>query len=71
MKCIRLLSAALMMAVLAGCLEVEQHPPWLHGYYDGKPDDLPEQRRYHSDRLAWNAAIDNRNRHQNEYTRMP
>ena len=21
-------------------MEVEQHPPWLHGYYDGKPDNI-------------------------------
>jgi hypothetical protein len=50
---------------------VEQHPPWVHGYYDGKPDNMPSQRHYHGDRMAWNAAIDNRNRRQNEYNRMP
>jgi hypothetical protein len=32
---------------------------------------MPFQRNYHGDRLAWNAAIDNRNRRQNEYNRMP
>jgi hypothetical protein len=42
----------------------------MHGYYDGKPDNLAPQRNYHGDRLAWNAAIDNRNRRQNEYNRM-
>ena len=55
---------------LTGCLEVEQDPPWREGRYDGKPDDQPQQLRFNGDRLAWNAAIDNRNRHQNEYGRM-
>jgi len=32
---------------------------------------MPSQRHYHGDRMAWNAAIDNRNRRQNEYNRMP
>lgn len=72
MKRIQLLAAALMAcALLSGCLEVEQHPPWVHGYYDGKPDNMPSQRHYHGDRMAWGAAIDNRNRRQNEYNRMP
>jgi hypothetical protein len=55
---------------LSGCLEVDQNPPWREGQYDGKTDNLPQQLRFNGDRLAWNAAIDNRNRHQNEYTRM-
>ena len=72
MKRIPLLATALMAcALLSGCLEVEQHPPWMHGYYDGKPDNMPSQRHYHGDRMAWSAAIDNRNRRQNEYNRMP
>ena len=62
---------ALLALPLTGCLEVEQHPPWTHGYYDGKPDNMASQRNYHGDRLAWNAAIDNRNRRQNEYNQMP
>ena len=71
MKTVRLIVMALLALSLAACLEVEQHPPWLHGYYDGKPDNMPFQRNYHGDRLAWNAAIDNRNRQQSEYNRMP
>jgi hypothetical protein len=71
MKTMRIIVMALMALSLAACLEVEQHPPWLHGYYDGKPDNMAFQRNFHGDRLAWNAAIDNRNRRQNEYTRMP
>ncbi|MDB5749606.1 MAG: hypothetical protein JWP65_27 [Ramlibacter sp.] len=61
-----LLGAALL---LAGCLEVEQHPAWRHGAYDGKPDDLQHQRLFHGDRMAWMAAIINRNWRQDEYRR--
>jgi hypothetical protein len=71
MKTVRIVVMALLALSLSACLEVEQHPPWLHGYYDGKPDNMPFQRNFHGDRLAWNAAIDNRNRRQNEYYRMP
>jgi hypothetical protein len=66
-KTLLLLAPAL---ALCGCLEVEQNPPWRDGQYDGKPDNLPQQLRFSGDRLAWNAAIDNRNRHQSEYARM-
>jgi hypothetical protein len=55
--------------LLTGCLEVEQHPPWIAGEYAGKPDDRHYQRRFHNDRLAWWAAVENRNGHQNEYNR--
>ena len=73
MNIVRPLRVALMtlMALsLTACLDVQQHPAWVHGTYAGKPDDIPSQRHYHGDRLAWNAAIDNRNRRQNEYNRM-
>jgi alkylated DNA repair dioxygenase AlkB len=56
-------------ALLAGCLEVEQHPPWRHGQYDGKKDNLPQQRNFHGDRLAWTATVQNRNWLQDEYPR--
>ncbi|HEY8608052.1 MAG TPA: hypothetical protein VIM12_13135 [Noviherbaspirillum sp.] len=69
MKTVRILALALALAPLAGCLEVEQHPPWRAGEYNGKPDNLPQQAYYHNDRLAWNAAIANRNQLQNEYER--
>ena len=55
--------------LLSACLDVEQHPPWRAGQYDGKPDSLPQQAYYDNDRLAWNAAIANRNHLQNEYER--
>lgn len=67
MKALLLLATTLL---LGGCLEVNQYPAWREGQYDGKPDNLPQQLRFNGDRLAWNAAIDNRNRHQNEYARM-
>lgn len=59
------------LVLLTGCLEVEQHPPWRHGAYDGKVDEQPQQRGFHGDRLAWYARIADRNRDQNEYVRTP
>jgi len=56
-------------ALLAGCLEVEQHPPWRQGAYDGKPDDQPHQRHFHGDRLSWVATVIGRNWLQDEYLR--
>jgi hypothetical protein len=55
--------------LLGGCLEVEQHPGWVKGAYDGKPDQLPEQAHFARSRLAWSAAISNRTQLQNEYQR--
>lgn len=64
----RLIIAALVLP-LAGCLEVPQYPAWKEGKYAGKVDQMPYQVHFHGDRLAWNAAIQNRNIHQNEYNR--
>jgi hypothetical protein len=61
--------ALVAAALLAGCLEVEQHPPWREGAYDGKPDNQPDQRHFHGDRMAWMAALLNRNLRQDEYHR--
>ncbi len=55
--------------LLAGCLEVEQHPPWRDGAYDGKSDRPHHHTHFHGDRLAWHAALSNRNHLQNEYRR--
>jgi len=55
--------------LLAGCLEVDQHPAWLRGEYAGKTDPRHYQTRFHGDRLAWSAAIQNRGMKQNEYNR--
>ena len=65
----RLFLVALLPVLLAGCLEVNQHPAWRHGQYAGKTDDRQFQRLFHNDKLAWFAAISNRNAKQNEYNR--
>jgi len=69
MKPVRLLITALPALLLAGCLEVEQHPRWVDGQYSGKRDNLPQQLHFGNDRQAWAAAIAKRNRLQNEYGR--
>jgi hypothetical protein len=69
MKATRLFGVALPLLLLAGCLEIEQYPVWRDGAYNNKPDNLPEQTYFHRDRLAWNAAITDRNHLQNEYRR--
>jgi hypothetical protein len=61
--------AILAPLMLSGCLEVEQHPAWRDGAYDGKPDPLPSQAWFHGDPLAWNARITDRNHLQDEYGR--
>ena len=55
--------------LLTGCLEADQHPEWLHGQYAGKTDNRHYQTRFHNDRLAWSATIQNRAMKQNEYNR--
>jgi hypothetical protein len=69
MKAAKLCAAALLMTLLAGCLEVEQHPAWVNGQYAGKRDNRQFQVKFHNDKLAWNGAIANRNNQQNEYNR--
>jgi hypothetical protein len=71
MKRPRLALVALACTLLTGCLEVEQHPPWRQGQYDGKDDNLPQQRFHHGDRLAWMGTVINRNWKQDEYARTP
>jgi hypothetical protein len=66
-----LLLLVLALLPLAGCLEVNQHPGWVRGAYDGKKDDRPSQARFNGDRLSWNAVVSNRTQRQNEYIRMP
>ena len=65
----RIVILCLPLALLAGCLEVDQHPNWVHGMYAGKKDDRPFFRHFHNDKLSWWATISNRNMHQNEYNR--
>lgn len=65
----RILALCLPLALLAGCLEVDQHPNWVHGMYAGKKDDRPFLRHFHNDKLSWWGTISNRNQNQNEYNR--
>jgi hypothetical protein len=65
----RIFALCLPLLLLAGCLEVDQHPNWVHGMYAGKKDDRPMHRLFHDDKLAWWGAIGNRNMNQNEYNR--
>lgn len=69
MKLTRLLALLLPLALLAGCLEVDQHPNWVHGMVAGKRDNRPAQALFHNDKLAWWGAIANRMMNQNEYNR--
>ena len=58
-----------LCTLLGGCLEVDQYPVWMKGEIAGKPDNLPYQARFHNDKLAWSAAIQDRTLKQNEYIR--
>ena len=60
---------AALPLLLTGCLEVDQHPEWIRGEYAGKTDNRHPQTHFHNDRLAWSAAVQNRNHKQNEYNR--
>lgn len=66
---VRFLALLAPLALLAGCLEVDQHPPYVKGMYAGKPDNRQYQVRFHNDKLSWWGAISNRNMYQNEYNR--
>jgi hypothetical protein len=69
MRAAKLGAVALLATMLAGCLEVKQHPGWIRGEYAGKKDDRQFQRLFHNDKLAWFGVITNRNLNQNEYNR--
>jgi hypothetical protein len=69
MKTLKYAIAAALAVMLSGCLEVEQYPGWAHGQYAGKPDNRVARTSFHNDKLAWNAAILDRNQGQNEYNR--
>jgi hypothetical protein len=68
-KRLKFRAALLLPLFLCGCLEVEQHPPWIRGDYAGKRDDRQFQVKFSNDKLAWFGAISNRNAKQNEYNR--
>ncbi len=56
-------------ALLAGCLEVDQHPAYADGQYAGKRDNKVADTSYKGDNAAWKKAIDERAKTQNEYNR--
>ncbi len=64
------LASLSVLLLLGGCLEVEQHPPWVQGKYNGKTDAMPAQKNFGGNVLRWNATITDRNHLQNEYNRM-
>lgn len=67
----RTLALLALAALLGGCLEVEQHPPWARGGYDGKPDPRVHEAHFRGDRGAWTAALTDRTHLQDEYRRAP
>ncbi|MDL2357199.1 MAG: hypothetical protein QFF03_18240 [Pseudomonadota bacterium] len=69
MNALKYATAAVLALLLAGCLEVEQHPGWVDGAYAGKTDNRSAATSFHNDKLAWRAAIADRNARQNEYNR--
>jgi hypothetical protein len=69
MKPAKFCAALLLPLTLCGCLEVDQHPAWRDGQYAGKADNRQSQTRFHNDKFAWSAAINDRNSKQNEYNR--
>lgn len=65
----RALVLAALAVLMTGCLEVEQHPPWARGAYDGKPDQRVHEAHFRGDRGAWFAAVTDRTHLQDEYRR--
>jgi hypothetical protein len=62
-------AAVAMSLLLAGCIEVEQHPAYADGQYAGKRDNRVADTSYKGDNAAWKAAIVARTKTQNEYNR--
>lgn len=65
----RLPFLAVGLAMLGGCLEVEQYPQYVNGAYAGKMDDQAPARKFGNNRAAWEAAVATRTGLQNEYLR--
>ncbi|MDB5959765.1 MAG: hypothetical protein JWP59_1059 [Massilia sp.] len=60
---------AVLGVLLAGCLEVDQHPPYVNGQYAGKRDNRVADTTFRGDNAAWKKAITARASTQNEYNR--
>ena len=66
-----MLAAAVAAAVLAGCSESPQVVSYENGKYSGKADARPwEGGEFKGDKGAWEQAMRNRVRAQNEYKRV-
>lgn len=64
------IAAALVLAGTAGCGEGTSVTVYKQGQYQGKPDNQPwDNEQFKGDKLAWETAIKQRNRGQNEYSR--
>lgn len=62
--------AGLVALGLAGCSEPPQVTVYEQGSYQGKADTRPwEEAAFKGDKAAWEAALRNRARGQNEYNR--
>ena len=59
-----------LAGLLAGCLEVEQHPPYVKRAFAGQRDNRAADVTFKGDNAAWKKAVDERNRGQNEYNRV-
>jgi hypothetical protein len=69
MNTLKFALCALMTLMLSGCLEVEQHPAYADGGYAGKRDNRSDEAKFHNDKLAQTAALNDRAQNQNEYNR--
>lgn len=66
-----MLAASLVAALLAGCGEEPQFAKYEDGKYSGKADTRPwEGGAFKGDKGAWEQAMRNRVRGQNEYKRV-
>ena len=69
-RLLTLLSVAGLLA-LSACGESPQIVDYKQGKYQGKADTRPwEAPAFKGDKLAWEAALRNRNQSQNEYKRV-
>ena len=70
MKVVNLTLAAALAVLLAGCLEVDQHPAYANGAYAGKQDNRSEDTTFRKDKAAQQAALVDRTKAENEYNRV-
>ncbi|MCK9260105.1 MAG: hypothetical protein RBT39_10210 [Azoarcus sp.] len=67
---ISMLAVAVLGGGLSGCGEPSQVVTYEQGKYQGKPDNQPwDNPVFKGDKTAWELAMKNRSRAQNEYNR--